>query len=147
VVHVPIHGLTQRPGRRRLLPLGAWRLAGSGPYGLLIALLLIPTACFLLLAFLPAVFGQGTGGLTVAPFRTAYQGYVITALANSLWVGLAASGIALAVGVTLAWLCERVRIPGASAWRVGVWLLLLVPTYLSAFGFEDLLAPQGSSSP
>ncbi|HEX8006152.1 MAG TPA: hypothetical protein VF482_06965 [Trebonia sp.] len=143
MVHVPDRGLTQRPGRRRLLPRGAWRLAGSGPYGLLIALLLIPTVCFLLLAFLPAAFGQGTGGLTVAPFRAAYQGFVITALVNSLWVGLAASGIALAVGVALAWLCERVRIPGASAWRVGVWLLLLVPTYLSALGFEDLLAPQG----
>jgi iron(III) transport system permease protein len=110
---------------------------------MLIALLLIPTACFLLLAFLPAAFGQGTGGITVAPFRTAYQGFVLTALGNSLWVGLAASGIALTVAVALAWLCERIRIPGASAWRLGVWLLLLVPTYLSALGFEDLLAPQG----
>jgi iron(III) transport system permease protein len=28
-------------------------------------------------------------------------------------------------------------------WRLGVWALLLVPTYLSALGYEDLLAPQG----
>ncbi len=79
----------------------------------------------------------------MAPFRTAYQGYVITALTNSLWVSLAASGIALAVAVGLAWLCERIRIPGARVWRLGVWLLLLVPTYLTALGFEDLLAPKG----
>jgi iron(III) transport system permease protein len=119
------------------------RLAASGPYGLLIALLLIPTVCFLLLAFAPSLFGQGTGGVSLAPFRAAYQGYVVTALGNSLWVGLAASGIALAVAVGLAWLCERIRIPGTGAWRLGVWLLLLVPTYLSALGLEDLLAPQG----
>jgi iron(III) transport system permease protein len=125
------------------MPRQIWRLAASGPYAVLIALLLIPTACFLLLAFLPAAFGQGTGGISLAPFRTAYQGYVITALTNSLWVSLAASAIALAVAVGLAWLCERIRIPGAAAWRLGVWLLLLVPTYLTALGFEDLLAPKG----
>lgn len=125
------------------MPRPIWRLAAWGPYALLIALLLVPTACFLLLAFLPAAFGQGTGGISLAPFRTAYQGYVITALTNSLWVSLAASAIALAVAVGLAWLCERIRIPGAAAWRLGVWLLLLVPTYLTALGFEDLLAPKG----
>jgi iron(III) transport system permease protein len=127
-----------RPLARR-----AWRLAAPLPYGLLIALLLIPTACFLLLAFVPAAFGQGSGGIGLAPFRTAYQGYVVTALWNSMWVGLAASAAALAVAAGLAWLCERVRIPGARAWRLGVWLLLLIPTYLSALGYEDLLAPSG----
>ena len=135
--------MTWQPARRRLPPGGPWRLAASVPYGLLIALLLIPTACFLLLAFLPGTFGQGAGGLSLAPFRTAYQGYVVTALTNSLWVGLAASAIALAVAVGLAWLCERIRIPGAGAWRLGVWALLLVPTYLSALGYENLLAPEG----
>ena len=150
MVHLEHRRLTPRqrslygPGRAlapRLRRLG--RLAASGPYGLLIALLLIPTVCFLLLAFAPSLFGQGTGGISVAPFRAAYQGYVVTALGNSMWVGLAASGIALAVAVALAWLCERIRIPGAGAWRLGVWLLLLVPTYLSALGLEDLLAPRG----
>jgi iron(III) transport system permease protein len=143
VVHVPPRQLTQRPARRRLLLRGAGRLAAPVPYGLLIALLLIPTVCFLVLAFWPGAFGQGTGGFSLAPFRTAYQGYVITGLTNSLWVGLAASALALAIATGLAWLCERVRIPGARAWRLGVWALLLVPTYLSALGYEDLLAPQG----
>jgi iron(III) transport system permease protein len=143
VVHVHLRGLIQRAARRRLLPGRAWRLAAPVPYGLLIALLLIPTGCFLVLAFFPGAFGQGTGGFSLAPFRTAYQGYVVTALFNSLWVGLAASAIALAVAVGLAWLCERIRIPGAGAWRLGVWALLLVPTYLSALGYEDMLAPQG----
>ena len=95
------------------------------------------------MAFFPGAFGQGTGGFSLAPFRSAYQGYVVTALTNSLWVGLAASAIALAAAVALAWLCERIRIPGAGAWRLGVWALLLVPTYLSSLGYEDLLAPQG----
>ena len=36
------------------------------------------------------------------------------------------------IAVGLAWLCERIRIPGAGAWRLGVWLLLLAPPYLSA---------------
>jgi ABC-type Fe3+ transport system permease subunit len=85
----------------------------------------------------------GQRGIGLAPFRTAYQGYVVTALWNSMWVGLAASAAALAVAAGLAWLCERVRIPGARAWRLGVWLLLLIPTYLSALRYEDLLAPSG----
>jgi iron(III) transport system permease protein len=110
---------------------------------LLIALLLVPTACFLLLPFIPSAFGQGTGGIGFAPFRTAYQGYVLTALVNSMWVGLAASAAALVIAVGLAWLCERVRIAGAGVWRLGVWLLLLLPTYLSALGIEYLLAPRG----
>jgi iron(III) transport system permease protein len=143
VVHVAFRRLTQRPARRRLFPGGAWRLAAPVPYWLLIALLLIPTVCFLLLAVLPAAFGQGTGGFSLAPFAAAYQGFVVTALVNSLWVGLAASALALAIATGLAWLCERVRIPGARAWRLGVWALLLVPTYLSALGYEDLFAPQG----
>ena len=143
MVHVHLRGLTRRPARRRLLPGGAWRLAAPVPYALLIALLLIPTVCFLVLAFFPGAFGQGAGGFSLAPFRSAYQGYVVTALTNSLWVGLAASAIALAAAVGLAWLCERIRIPGAGAWRLGVWALLLVPTYLTSLGYEDLLAPQG----
>jgi iron(III) transport system permease protein len=135
--------MIQRSARRRLLLRGAGRLAAPVPYGLLIALLLIPTVCFLLLAFWPGAFGQGTGGFSLSPFSAAYQGFVVTALGNSLWVGLAASALALAIATGLAWLCERVRIPGARAWRLGVWALLLVPTYLSALGYEDLLAPQG----
>jgi len=143
VVHVPLRRLTQRSARRRLLPGGAWRLAAPVPYGLLIALLLIPTGCFLVLAFIPGAFGQGTGGFSLSPFTAAYQGFVVTALGNSLWVGLAASVLALAIATGLAWLCERLRIPGARVWRLAVWALLLVPTYLSAIGYEDLLAPKG----
>jgi iron(III) transport system permease protein len=135
----------RRLNARRSLPGGrqAWRLLASSPYVLLIALLLVPTACFLLLPFIPSAFGQGTGGIGFAPFRTAYQGYVLTALVNSMWVGLAASAAALVIAVGLAWLCERVRIAGAGVWRLGVWLLLLLPTYLSALGIEYLLAPRG----
>jgi iron(III) transport system permease protein len=144
--HRPVIGrLTGRLTGRRSLPgvRQVWRLLTASPYVLLIALLLVPTACFLLLPFIPSAFGQGTGGFGLTPFRTAYQGYVLTALVNSLWVGLAASAAALVIAVGLAWLCERVRIAGAGAWRLGVWLLLLLPTYLTALGTEYLLAPRG----
>jgi hypothetical protein len=43
-------------------------------------MLLIPTVCFLLLAFWPGAFGQGTGGFSLSPFTAAYQGFVVTAL-------------------------------------------------------------------
>jgi iron(III) transport system permease protein len=144
VVHLPRRPLIRRFSGGRSLPgRRVWRLVAWSPYGLLVTLLLIPTACFLLLPFFPSAFGQGTGGIGLAPFRTAYQGFVITALVNSLWTGLAASAAALVMAVLLAWFCERIRIPGARAWRLGVWLLLLLPTYLTALGFEDLLAPRG----
>lgn len=144
MVHLPRRPLIRRFSGGRSLPgRRVWRLVAWSPYGLLVTLLLIPTACFLLLPFFPSAFGQGTGGIGLAPFRTAYQGFVITALVNSLWTGLAASAAALVMAVLLAWFCERIRIPGARAWRLGVWLLLLLPTYLTALGFEDLLAPRG----
>jgi iron(III) transport system permease protein len=118
-------------------------LLGWLPYGSLVAVLLIPTVCFLLLAFFPGAFGVGAGGFSLASFRTAYQSYVFTALVNSLWVGVAASLIALAIAVVLAWLCERRQIAGARLWRAGIWALILVPTYLTALGLEDLLGPAG----
>jgi iron(III) transport system permease protein len=131
-------------GRQFVLGRRAWRLVSSGPYGLLIVVLLLPTACFLLLPFFPSLFGQTTSGTDfLSSLRNAYQGYVVTALVNSVWIGLAASAGAILIAVGLAWLCERVRIVGSGVWRLGVWLLLLVPTYLTSLGFEDLLAPRG----
>jgi iron(III) transport system permease protein len=124
---------------RRPLALLSWL-----PYGLLVAVLLIPTVCFLLLAFVPDAFGTGArAGGFLAVFATAYQGYVMTALINSLWVGLAASLISVVVAVILAWMVERRPIAGSRVWRVGVWALLLVPTYLTALGLQDLLGPTG----
>lgn len=120
-----------------------WRTLPSVPVLALAVILLIPTVCFLALAFFPSAFGQGARNFTVAPFRQGYQSYVLTALENSAWVSVVVSMLAVSIAFTLAWLIERKRIAGARIWRIGVWALLLVPTYLTALGLQYLLAPSG----
>jgi iron(III) transport system permease protein len=108
-----------------------------------VAVLLVPTVCFLALSFFPAAFGQGGTDFTVAPFRDGYQGYVLKALINSAWVSVLVSVLAVSIALCLAWLIDRKRIAGSRGWRVGIWALLLVPTYLTALGLQYLLAPSG----
>jgi iron(III) transport system permease protein len=133
------HGLSAVHLRRS----GLWRVLYSAPILVLAAVLLIPTVCFLAIAFFPSAFGQGGANVTLTAFRDGYQSYVLRALFNSVWVSVTTSVLAVGIAVVLAWLIERKRIAGARAWRVGVWCLLLVPTYLTALGLQYLLAPSG----
>jgi len=133
------HSLTFEQLRRSRL----WRVFTSVPIVALAVVLLVPTVCFLALAFFPSAFGQSLSNFTLTPFRTGYQSYVVRALVNSAWVSVFVSVLAVSIAVTLAWLIERQRIAGARMWRIGVWSLLLVPTYLTALGMQYLLAPSG----
>ncbi|MCU1492730.1 MAG: hypothetical protein JWO62_494 [Acidimicrobiaceae bacterium] len=131
------------PGIELLRQSRPWRVVTSVPFLAVAVVLLVPTICFLGLAFFPAAFGQGSSNFTVGPFRDGYQGYVLRALVNSAWVSVLVSVLAVVIALGLAWLIERKRIAGARVWRLGVWALLLVPTYLTALGLQYLLAPSG----
>jgi iron(III) transport system permease protein len=67
----------------------------------------------------------------------------IFGLADSLAVSVATSFIAVAIGGLLAWGVHRTDLPGRRLWPILVWVLLLIPSFLVAEGWEYLLQPGG----
>jgi len=110
---------------------------------LLACFILLPCACFLLLAVSPRLFGQGSRWFTLTYLHQALTGATAVALANSLWVSGAAAGFGLAVGFPLAWLAARTALPGRALVGPGMWLVLLLPSWLPALGWQRLVQPDG----
>jgi iron(III) transport system permease protein len=108
-----------------------------------VLLVVYPLLSFLALAVWPGLFGQGSGGFSLQPFAEALNGYNIEALFNSLWISLGAGVIGTATGAWLAWVTARTRLPGARLIELGIWLVLLLPSYFMAIGWQTLLAPGG----
>ena len=114
------------------------------PLAALIGLLLVfPLASFLLVAFWPGLFGQGSGGFSLGAFRQALTGYAVQALGDSLVTGVATGALAVATGLFLSWLTQRTTFAARRAIDVLVWLLLLAPSYLLAIGWQMLLQRGG----
>lgn len=123
-----------------------WRAWAARPLTLLgwlslAILLLLPVGCFLLLAFAPRVFAQGTSWITLSSFREVLRGPAIHGLVDSLLVGVASAGLALVLAGALAWVTERTTLIGRSVWTLLIWGLLLTPSYLAVFGWETLISP------
>ncbi len=128
------------PTRRRLLPTG---LAMPALGGIVVVLLVAyPLLSFLALAVFPHLFGRG-GGIDLAGFAGALGGYNLRALGNSFWIGGGAATLGTAIGGWLAWLTTRTALPGRWGIEAAVWLVLLLPSYFIAVGWQLLLAPGG----
>ncbi|MGD0702565.1 MAG: iron ABC transporter permease [Trebonia sp.] len=110
---------------------------------ILLAFIVVPCACFLLLAVSPRLFDQGTQWFTLSYLRQAMTGSTAVAIVNSLWVSGAAAVIGLAVGFPVAWLAARTTMPGRRWVSGGMWLALLLPSWLPALGWERLVQPEG----
>jgi iron(III) transport system permease protein len=137
--------------RRGLIPAGALRgvLRPAGRLGmplfwlLLACFILLPCACFLLLAISPRLFDQGSQWFTLTYLHQALTGATAVAVTNSLWVSGAAAGFGVAAGLPVAWLVARTTLPGRSLVGPGMWLVLLLPSWLPALGWERLVQPDG----
>jgi iron(III) transport system permease protein len=130
----------------RLASAGAGLFVGALTPALWVALallLVVPTACFLLLAFSPATFSQGEAWLSLESFASALQGRTFRGLINSLGIGIAAAIWSLLIAAALAWLVHRTTLRGRAVWGTLIWALLLTPSYLAALGWEALLARNG----
>ncbi len=142
---VPVPAVVRRtPGRTASLA-GLLRRSG-GPtvvWAVLGFLVLVPVGAFLLLGFMPRLFGQGTAWFTFSNLTQAFSGSVFRGLFNSLWVSVAVCAIDLVVGGGLAWVVARTNVAGRRLWPALMWGLLLVPTYLMAEGWQFLLEPHG----
>ncbi|MFH1893734.1 MAG: hypothetical protein ABIK83_13755 [Candidatus Zixiibacteriota bacterium] len=62
---------------------------------------------------------------------------------NSLGVAVSATAIAVLLGVVTAFLIAKSDVPCAAFWRVATLLPLLIPPYLSALVWQDILRAQG----
>ena len=105
--------------------------------------ILAPCACFLILAISPRLFDQGTQWFTLSFLHQALTGATAVSLVNSLWVSGAATAIGLLIGFPVAWLAARTTMPGRRLVSAGMWLSLLLPSWLPALGWERLVQQDG----
>ncbi len=147
--HAEPSGAPTWPGSRWRARKGlAWSRHGGRALGvvlwLLVGLFIIaPCACFLVLAVSPRLFDQGPQWFTLAYLRTLFTGTTATAMTNSLWVSAAAASLGLVIGLPIAWLANRTSLPGRRFVSIGMWLVLLVPSWLPALGWQRLVVKDG----
>ena len=110
---------------------------------ILCAVILFPCACFLLLAVSPRLFDQGSQWFTLTYLHQALTGATAVAVVNSLWVSTAAALMGVLIGFPIAWLAARTTMPGRRFVSAGMWLALLLPSWLPALGWERLVQPDG----
>ena len=73
----------------------------------------------------------------------AFTGATAIAITNSLWVSARRGRLGLAIGFPIAWLAGRTTLPGRRFVAGGMWLVLLLPSWLPALGWERLVQPDG----
>jgi iron(III) transport system permease protein len=140
-------GVSRLPGLARSRP--RWngpatrRLAWSAAALVVGLVMLAPVLGFLLVAITPRTFGQGDAWFTLAPFRSALSGATLQSVLNTAITGVAAAVIATVIGTALALLLGRTKVAGAGLWRLGLWALLLAPSYLEALGWTRLVERDG----
>ena len=103
----------------------------------------VPTLSFLSLAVSPRLFSQGVSWFTLAPFSQAFSGLEFTGIRNSLTFALLAGFIAATIAAGLALIVQRTDLWLARVIPGALWTLLLVPTYIAAVGWEEVLSPSG----
>jgi iron(III) transport system permease protein len=108
-----------------------------------VAIILLPCLCFLLLAVSPRLFSQGSQWFTLTYVHLALSGASAIAITNSLWVSTSAAVFGVLVGFPIAWLAARTTLPGRQLVAPGMWLVLLLPSWLPALGWERLVQPDG----
>jgi iron(III) transport system permease protein len=109
----------------------------------LIFFILVPCASSLALALSPRLFGQGSQWFTLTYLGQAFSGSTAISITNSLWVSTAAAALGLAIGFPIAWLAGRTTLPGRRFVAGSMWLVLLLPSWLPALGWERLVEPAG----
>jgi iron(III) transport system permease protein len=124
-------------------------LAAGGRLGMpafwfaVILFILAPCASFLLLAVSPRLFSQGTQWFTLTYLAQTFTGATAVAVINSVWVSAAAAALGLAIGFPIAWLAARTNVPGRGLIAGSMWLVLLLPSWLPALGWQRLVQQDG----
>ena len=151
---VPLRDVTRAEGRagaefdvamsprRRRLPRPRFN-ALTAFWLLIVAILILPIALFLAVAFSPALLSQGPEWFTFSAFSTALTGHLLLGFVNSLVIGIVTALASAIIGFALAWIVIRTDAPARGIWTGVVFALFLTPSYLIALGWERLLEPNG----
>jgi iron(III) transport system permease protein len=110
---------------------------------LIVAILILPIALFLAVAFSPALLSQGPEWFTLSAFSTALTGHLLLGFVNSFVIGIVTALASAIIGFALAWVVIRTNAPARGIWTGVVFALFLTPSYLIALGWERLLEPNG----
>lgn len=65
-------------------------------------------------------------------------------LANSIFLVVSVTFLAVVIGVGLAWLTERTNLPGRAVWRVAAALPLAIPSYVAAYAWVSTTPLEGA---
>jgi iron(III) transport system permease protein len=133
----------RRTPRPRWLGRPAGRLGLPLFWLLLILFILVPAASSIALVVSPRLFDQGSQWFTLTYLHQALSGATAVAIVNSLWVSSAAAVLGLVVGFPVAWLAGRTTMPGRRLVPGIMWLVLLLPSWLPALGWERLVQDDG----
>jgi iron(III) transport system permease protein len=115
------------------------RLWHFGIFILVALLLIVPSLCFLVQAFSPRLFDQGASWFTLSRFHEALSDGLSRGILDSLMVSAVSSLGAVSLAVVLAWLAERTTVVGRRFFVLGLWAVLLAPTYVVAVGWEEIV--------
>ncbi len=110
---------------------------------ILSVIILLPCLAFLVLCVSPRLFDQGPQWFTLTYLQQSLTGSTAVAIVNSLWVSATAAVIGLLFGFPIAWLAARTTLPGRRWVSGGMWLALLLPSWLPATGWERLVQQDG----
>lgn len=110
---------------------------------LVVIILVVPSLSFLIQAFSPRLFGQGSSWLTWSNVSQALSFGMGRALLDSLWVSLLAALMGIAFAAGLAFIAERTRMKGRGLFVISLWAVLLAPSYLIAVGWEEIVVRSG----
>ena len=120
------------------------------PRGLLIVGLFLLVACLTLVPLVTVVVSSfRPDGLPLSPGWTADHytevwsaAYTWRLLGNSLLFAGASAGLALIIGLALAWLIERTDIPLPDLFRAAILMPMATPPLLLAIGWALVMSPQ-----
>lgn len=104
-------------------------------------LVIIPVGSFLLTAVSPRALHLGSSWWTLSNVEVALSGYTGRAIVNSLWVSTVVGVAAVSAATALAWLVQRTNIVGAKVFSGSLWVLLLVPTWITTMGWINTVLP------
>ena len=96
-----------------------------------------------MLAVSPRLFDQGSTWFTLTYLEHVFSGSTAIALTNSIWVSCAAAAFGVVVGFPIAWLASRTSLPGRRLVAGGMWLVLLLPSWLPSLGWVRLVQVDG----
>lgn len=119
------------------------RIARIVVLGIVAVILVVPALSFLIQAFSPRLFGQGSSWITWSNVSKAVSFGLGRALFDSLQVSLLAALMGVMMAAVLAFIAECTKTKVRGLLVIGLWAVLLSPSYLVAVGWEEVVVRSG----